>query len=85
MQKAVDGLKEQLKTIDILVHNGGCMIHERKFTKEGIEINFATNTFGVYYLSMLAMLMMTPASRTIMVSSGGCLTQKLVTDDIYME
>lgn len=61
------------------------MIHERQFTKEGIERNFATNTFGVYYLSMLTMSLLTPTSRTIVVSSGGCLTEKLVTGDLYME
>ena len=29
--------------------------------------------------------MMTPTSRTIVVSSGGCLTEKLVIGDIYMQ
>ena len=36
MQKAAATLKEKVKQIDILVHNGGCMLHERGFTKEGI-------------------------------------------------
>jgi len=84
MKKAVNDLKEHIKTVDVLVHNGGCMIHEQQFTKEGIEKNFATNTFGVYFLTTLMMPMMNPTSRTIVVSSGGCLTEKLVIDDLYM-
>ena len=36
-------------------------------------------------MSRLAMSMMTPTSRTIVVSSGGCLTEKLVIGDIYMQ
>lgn len=36
MKKAVSELKERFKNIDILVHNGGCMLHERAYTKEGV-------------------------------------------------
>ena len=85
MKKASEQLKNTYKDIDILVHNGGCMLHERKFSKEQIEKNFAVNAFSIYYLSTLLMPMMRNTSRTITVSSGGCLTEKLVTDDIYME
>ena len=84
MQKCAAILKEKLKQIDIFVHNGGCMLHERGYTKEGIEKNFATNTLAVYYLSMLTMPLLTEQSRTIAVSSGGCLTEKLETKDLYM-
>ena len=49
-----------------------------------MEKNFATNTFAVYYLSILTLPLMTAESRTIVVSSGGCLTQELITEDIYM-
>ncbi len=84
MFKAAQQLKDHVKQIDILVHNGGCMIHQRQFTKEGVEKNFATNTLAVYYLSILTLPLMTSESRTIVVSSGGCLTQELITDDLYM-
>jgi hypothetical protein len=61
------------------------MIHERKYTKQKIESNFATNTFAVYYLTVQCIDLLSPQSRTITVSSGGCLTQPLFTDDIFME
>lgn len=53
MQKVYNELKTRVKQIDIFVHNAGCMIHERKFTKENIEKNFAANTFAVFYLTKL--------------------------------
>ena len=37
----------------VLVNNAGCMLHERKKTAEGFEENFATNSFGVFYLTTL--------------------------------
>jgi hypothetical protein len=49
-----------------------------------MEKNFATNTFSLYYLTKLLFPLLHAESRIIAVSSGGMLTQKLVTDDIYM-
>lgn len=34
------------KPLHVLINNAGCMIHERKRTDLGIEMNFAVNTFG---------------------------------------
>ena len=70
--------------MDYLVHNAGCMLHKLEYTKDGIEKNYATNTFSVYYLTTLCLKLMHPESRTITVSSGGMYTQKLVNEDIYM-
>jgi len=36
MKNAVQELKNSIKSIDILVHNGGCMLHEKQYTKDGI-------------------------------------------------
>lgn len=36
MDKAAQELRGTLKQIDVLVHNGGCMIHERQYTQEKI-------------------------------------------------
>lgn len=85
MRHAAEEMSKLMERVDVLVHNGGCMLHERKNTKEGVESNFATNTLAVYYLTRLCLGLLHPLSRTIVVSSGGCLTQPLITDDIYME
>mmetsp|Transcript_3007 Transcript_3007/g.5584 ORF Transcript_3007/g.5584 Transcript_3007/m.5584 type:complete len:397 (+) Transcript_3007:163-1353(+) len=37
--------------LDGLINNAGCMLHERKLTKEGNERNFATNSLGTYALT----------------------------------
>jgi dehydrogenase/reductase SDR family protein 12 len=85
MEKVSNQLRDRVKQIDILVHNAGCMIHEKKYTKDGIESNFATNTFTLFYFTRLLLPLLHKESRVITVSSGGMLTQKLVTDDIYMD
>jgi NADP-dependent 3-hydroxy acid dehydrogenase YdfG len=85
MRGAAEELKNKVKQIDVLVHNGGCMLHDRLYTKAKIEKNFATNTLAVYYLTVLCLDLLHANSRTIAVSSGGCLTQKLATEDVFME
>ena len=61
------------------------MLNQLEKTKDGIEKNYATNTLSVYYLTKLCLPLMHEKSRTIVVSSGGMLTQKLINDDLYME
>lgn len=70
--------------IDILIHNAGCMLNDRQYNKDGMEKNFATNTFSIYYLTKICFPLLHPNSRVIIVSSGGMYTEKLVTKDIYM-
>jgi NAD(P)-dependent dehydrogenase (short-subunit alcohol dehydrogenase family) len=36
------------------------MLHDKLYTKEKVEKNFATNTLAVYYLSRLTLPLMTP-------------------------
>jgi dehydrogenase/reductase SDR family protein 12 len=85
MEKVTKQLREKVKQIDMLVHNAGCMIHEKNYNKDGVETNFATNTFALFYLTRLLLPLLHKESRVITVSSGGMLTQKLVTDDLYMD
>jgi dehydrogenase/reductase SDR family protein 12 len=66
-----------------LVHNAGCMIHEYKTSKQGIEINSATNIVGPYLFTKTLVErrrdLFQDESRVIFVTSGGMLTQKLRT------
>jgi dehydrogenase/reductase SDR family protein 12 len=84
------------RPLHILVHNAGVLIHharrdgqvDRKTSVEGHEINFATNTLGVYaltkYLDPVLKSTGTPErkSRVIVVSSGGAYTSGLEVDDL---
>ena len=85
MQGVFEQLKEKVGSIDVFVHNAGCMIHKREFTEDKIEKNFAVNTYAVYYLSKKSLELFHQDSRVITVASGGMLTEKLKTEDLYME
>lgn len=36
LMNVYEKLKEKMTHLDILVHNAGCMLHKREFTKDGI-------------------------------------------------
>ncbi|ORX92807.1 dehydrogenase/reductase SDR family member 12 [Basidiobolus meristosporus CBS 931.73] len=67
----------------ILINNAGCMVNERKTTADGVELNFATNTLGTYYLTklMIPLLQKSESPRVVTVSSGGMYSAKLDADD----
>lgn len=65
---------------DVLVNNAGVMVHKRILTNDGLESNFATNTFGPYCLTEWLLPTMKEGSRVINVVSAGMLTQKLSLD-----
>lgn len=72
-----------------LINNAGCMVNTfTKTASENIEVNFATNSLGVYYLTKLMIPSLKRAvssggqARVVMVSSGGMLTEGLVTRDV---
>ena len=77
--------------LHVLVNNAGCMVHERRETEEGLEVNFATNAVGTHALTegLLPTLRASGVaarepSRVICVSSAGMLTEKLELDDPEM-
>lgn len=85
LDQVYEEIKKKVQRIDIFVHNAGCMLHKREYTKDGLENNFATNSFTVYYLTKLCFPLLHAQSRIIITASGGLLTQKLVTKDLFME
>jgi dehydrogenase/reductase SDR family protein 12 len=71
-----------------LVNNAGGMANERVLTRDGLELNFATNTLGTFVLTeelLPALQRAAPGARVVTVSSGGMLTQPLDTEDLNME
>lgn len=63
--------------LDVLVNNAGVMPPERTLTDDGIELAFATNVIGPYWLSTRLPL---DGARVITVSSGGMYGQRLDAD-----
>ena len=42
---------EDERPLHVLVNNAGCMVNDRQVDENGLEKNFATNTFGTYLLT----------------------------------
>lgn len=70
-----------------LVNNAGCMLNTRAENSYGYEINFATNTLGMYILtkSFIESGVLAKDSRVVTVTSGGMYTQKLELDDVQFK
>ena len=71
------------KKIYALVNNAGCMV-ERAENAFGYEINFATNTLGMYILTkgFMEEQALGDGSRVVTVTSGGMLSHPLELDDM---
>ena len=93
LSKPTDVLKfakkfsEENSKLDVLVNNAGCMVNTRETNKEGLDMNFATNTLGTYLLttSLLPLLEKSHQPRVVTVSSGGMLVQKLDVEDLQFQ
>lgn len=63
--------------VDILVHNAGVLLPERRATPAGHELTFATNVLGPFLLTLGMVPRLGEGSRVLWVSSGGMYTQRL--------
>lgn len=63
--------------IDVLVHNAGVLLPERRATPAGLELTFATNVVGPFLLTLGLLPRLGEGSRVLWVSSGGMYTQRL--------
>ena len=43
--------KNEVSQLYCLVNNAGCMVNTRTVNEDGLEMNFATNTLGMYILT----------------------------------
>ena len=83
----VKKFSEENAKLDVLINNAGCMVNTRQTTKEGLDLNFATNTLGTFMLTygLLPLLEQSDQPRVVTVSSGGMLVQKLDVTDLQFE
>ena len=81
----VTDFTEQLggRKLYALVNNAGCMV-DRAENAFGYEINFATNTLGMYILTkgFIEAEALVEGSRVVTVTSGGMLSQALELEDM---
>lgn len=70
-----------------LVNNAGGIINERRKNSHGYEMNFATNTLGMYILtkSLLSSNALSTGSRVVSTTSSSMMIVPCVTDDLNFE
>lgn len=86
VRRAADELVERFPTIDILVNNAGVMRAEREVTKDGVEMDFATNFLGHFALTglLLGPLRAARGARIVSVCSKLSTVGRLDPDDLAM-
>jgi NAD(P)-dependent dehydrogenase (short-subunit alcohol dehydrogenase family) len=67
-----DQIRQNYDRLDLLINNAGVMAIPRMETKDGFEMQFGTNHLGHFALTgkLLDLLLNTPGSRVVTVSSG---------------
>lgn len=77
-------VKQKYSRIDVLINNAGLRICEYQKSADGIELTFATNHLGHFYLTILLMELLknSDSARIINVSSSAHPGNKIDFDDI---
>lgn len=87
VREAADQLHAALDNVDLLVNNAGVMMTPQETTKDGFELQFGTNHLGHFALTgrLLDLLLATPGSRVVTVSSIGHRFGRIAFDDLQSE
>jgi len=88
VKAAAHDILRQAPTIDRLVLNAGIMaLPNRELSKDGFEMQIATNHFSHYYLTRLLLdrIKETPNPRVVTIASTAHTFGKVVVDDLHYE
>ena len=87
VQSCAETVHKDWERLDILVNNAGLSTFTRQETAQGFELQFGVNHLGHFALTgrMLPMLLDTPASRVVSVSSLAHRNARLAFDDLQNE
>ncbi|CAF1036211.1 unnamed protein product [Rotaria sordida] len=74
------------KPLNVLCNNAGCMINERQLINDEYEVNFATNTLGIYILTknLIPILTQNQLARVFTTSSADMYNVKLDPDNFNL-
>ena len=87
VQEAADTYATRHDRLDVLVANAGVMMTPHQTTADGFELQLGTNHLGHFALigQLLPLLLATPASRVVTVSSNMHHQGEIVLDDLMFE
>ena len=87
IQQCAETVHKGWERLDILVNNAGLSVYTRQETAQGFELQFGVNHLGHFALTgrLLPMLLDTPASRVVSVSSLAHRNARLAFDDLQNE
>lgn len=84
VKRFAEEFKSRYDRLDVLINNAGVMIPPYKKTKDGFELQFGTNHLGHFALTgqLLPVLMNTPLSRIVSISSIAARRAKIHFDNL---
>ncbi len=84
---AANELRSRHDQLDLLINNAGVMMTPRSTTKDGFELQFGTNHLGHFAFTgrLMELLLATPLSRVVTVSSLGHRIGRIRFDDLQSE
>ena len=73
--------------LDVLIHNAGALLNERRTTADGMEVTVAVQVVGPFLMTglLLDKLAATPGSRVLTMASGGMYTAGLTISGLQMD
>jgi NAD(P)-dependent dehydrogenase (short-subunit alcohol dehydrogenase family) len=87
VRRLADQIAERESRLDVLVHNAGALLAQRKESVDGYEMTFATMVLGPFLLTneLLPLMRAAPGgARVLWIASGGMYTQPLDVDALEM-
>jgi NAD(P)-dependent dehydrogenase (short-subunit alcohol dehydrogenase family) len=87
IRKFSETFKSKYDRLDVLINNGGPVIAARSLTRDGFESHFGVGHLGHFALTalLLEVILKTPSSRIVTVSSRMHATAKIAWDDLMSE
>ena len=87
VRRAAAAVAERYGRLDLLINNAGVMAPPRTLSRDGFELQFATNHLGhfVLTLELLPLLRSSPAGRVVHVTSAAQYFGRIAFDDLQGE
>lgn len=87
VRSAAAEVAERYGRLDLLINNAGVMAPPRTLSRDGLELQFATNHLSHFVLTLLLLplLRQSPAARVVHVTSGAQYFGRIAFDDLQGE